>query len=77
MGYHIATLSLRLDFRCPNVDEEWLVSRTTTKKLQHGIFDMHVDIVNDRGNIIATSTQSWSMVPRRGGSKTMASETKL
>ncbi|OAQ65896.1 thioesterase-like superfamily domain-containing protein [Pochonia chlamydosporia 170] len=63
--YQIATLSLHLEFRTPEVDEEWLISRTTMNKLQDGVFDMGIQIMNNQGDIIATCTQNWSMTPRK------------
>jgi hypothetical protein len=64
--YQIATLSLRLEFRSSSLDEEWLASRSIMNKLQDGLFDMNIELFNVRGDLVATSTQTWSLRPSSG-----------
>lgn len=46
-------------------------------KLQNGLFDMGIQIMNDQGDIVATSTQTWSFTPRKTKEQNGPADTKL
>lgn len=44
--------------------EEWLLSRTTMKKLENGIFDMDTGILDEDGNLVANCVQICARTPK-------------
>jgi acyl-CoA thioesterase len=62
------------DFRTdPAAKMEWILNRATTYKLEGGRFDMHIQMVDENGNLVATVHQS-NLIFENGRKK--AAETK-
>ncbi|KAJ5982852.1 thioesterase-like superfamily-domain-containing protein [Penicillium waksmanii] len=67
LHYDYPTVSMDLDFlKDPAGREEWLLMRTKMYKLQNGRFDMHVQIIDDDGDLVATAKQTCLVLKRSG-----------
>jgi acyl-CoA thioesterase len=69
LDYEYTTMSMDFDFRTdPATRMEWILNRATTYKLEGGRYDMHIQMVDEKGNLVATVHQS-NLVSERGRRK--------
>lgn len=70
LDYEYRTMSMDFDFRAdPAAKMEWILNRATTYKLEGGRYDMHIQMVDDNGNLVATVHQS-NLIFENGSKKT-------
>lgn len=64
LKFKIPTMSLTVNFYEKIKNVEWLLTVARMQRLHNGRCDMDVQVINDEGNIVATSTQVVAMIPR-------------
>lgn len=64
LKYKIPTMALTVTFYEKVTDVEWLLTVAHMQRLHNGRCDMGVQVINDGGNILATSTQVVAIIPR-------------
>lgn len=57
-------MSLTVNFFEKIKNVEWLLTVARMQRLHNGRCDMDVQVIDDGGNIVATSTQVVSIIPR-------------
>jgi acyl-CoA thioesterase len=68
--YQYVTLSIDFDFRAdPNGKHEWILNRAKTYKIHRGHFDMHMQMVDDDGDLIATAKHACTVFEHKRGKK--------
>lgn len=59
------TICLNIDIRRDPKGEEFLLQRVVMNECSNGRFDMEVKLIDVKGRLVATSTHSNLMLPRR------------
>ena len=78
MKYQFPTISLSFDFRSdPAGKKEWILNRSTMHKLDNGRFDMHIQMIDDNGDLVATVRNSSLMFPHKRGKKLVDEGSRL
>lgn len=73
LNYEYPTVSMDFDFRAdPAGRKEWILNRTKMHKLQNGRFDMHVQMIDDDGDLVATVRHSCLVFEHKRGTKSKA-----
>ncbi|KAF5229588.1 hypothetical protein FANTH_14134 [Fusarium anthophilum] len=62
-SWGIPTTALNIMFRSEVTPQDWLLTRTTMKRLYGGRFDMNIEILNEDGKLIASCVQICSVIP--------------
>ncbi|KAJ4083521.1 hypothetical protein NW761_007838 [Fusarium oxysporum] len=62
-SWGIPTTALNIMFRSEITPQEWLLTRTTMKRLHGGRFDMNIEILDERGQLLASCMQICSVIP--------------
>lgn len=71
------TLGLALDFKKPVMDDvEWLYSHITVKSLRNGRMDVQVVLLDQKGEVVAVSTQASLVMSAERNAGTKAGEKK-
>lgn len=59
LSFQYPTISMDFEFRSdPAGKMEWILNRAKTHKLHNGRYDMHIQMVDDDGDLVATVRQS-------------------
>lgn len=65
LKYQMPTISLQIKF-CEEIQgDEWLLTKTKLRWLSGARFDESIDIINDRGQIVATCHQLVARLPSK------------
>ncbi|KAF4946141.1 hypothetical protein FGADI_11419 [Fusarium gaditjirri] len=59
----LPTTSLNIMFRSEVTPQDWLLTRTTMKRLHGGRFDMDIEILDENGQLLASCMQICSAIP--------------
>ncbi|KAF5556383.1 thioesterase-like superfamily domain-containing protein [Fusarium mexicanum] len=62
-SWGIPTTALNIMFRSEVTPQDWLLTRTTMKRVYGGRFDMNIEILNEDGKLIASCVQLCSVIP--------------
>ncbi|KAG5750659.1 hypothetical protein H9Q69_007293 [Fusarium xylarioides] len=62
-SWGIPTTALNIMFRSEVTPQDWLLTRTTMKRLHGGRFDMNVEILSEDGKLLASCVQICSVIP--------------
>jgi acyl-CoA thioesterase len=68
-AYLMPSISFTFQFREKFSDAEWLMSRSTMKRLHNGRYDMDTQIIDDNGTIVASCLHTSALIPRNLGKK--------
>lgn len=64
MEYDSPTVSLTVNFYEKVKAVEWLLTKTHMKRLHNGQCDMDVQVIDDDGKILASSTHVVALIPK-------------
>jgi acyl-CoA thioesterase len=67
--YFMPSTSFTFQFREKFSDAEWLMSRSTMKRLHNGRYDMDTHIIDENGTIVASCLHTSALIPRNSGKK--------
>ncbi|KAH7260675.1 thioesterase-like superfamily-domain-containing protein [Fusarium redolens] len=62
-SWGLPTTTLNIMFRCEITPQDWLLTRTTMKRIHGGRFDMNIEILNEHGQLLASCVQLCSVIP--------------
>ncbi|KAF4414745.1 thioesterase-like superfamily domain-containing [Fusarium acutatum] len=62
-SWGMPTTALNIMFRSEVTPQDWLLTRTTMKRLHGGRFDMNIEILNEDGKLLASCAQICSVIP--------------
>jgi acyl-CoA thioesterase FadM len=62
-SWGLPTTALNIMFRCEITPQDWLLTRTTMKRIHGGRFDMNIEILNEHGQLLASCVQLCSVIP--------------
>ncbi|KAI1027513.1 hypothetical protein LB503_013460 [Fusarium chuoi] len=62
-SWGMPTTAMSVMFRSEVTSQDWLLSRTTMKRLHGGRFDMNIEILDEDGKLLASCAQLCSVIP--------------
>ncbi|CVL12433.1 uncharacterized protein FPRN_03639 [Fusarium proliferatum] len=62
-SWGMPTTAMSIMFRSEVTSQDWLLTRTTMKRLHGGRFDMNIEILNEDGKLLASCVQICSVIP--------------